>query len=197
MSGAGSSSCDGRSAIKSKYSPGSYSSSGGGLFGMLGGACSAWARSSMGGVSMNDTGSLGASTLGVMSSMGRCSAATFSITGPRSVRVYIPIPMYSCVLRINYTNFDIRILHTLMYQIDLCHTDRRINDFWCSPRVKYNITKLLYYYSNSPQQEPYFKFKKNRDDLIDQGRYLLIQICKICNGCDGSLLDNISATLEH
>ena len=29
---------------------------------MLGGACSAWARSSMGGVPMNDTGSLGAST---------------------------------------------------------------------------------------------------------------------------------------
>ena len=31
--------------------------------------------------------------------------------------------MYSCVLRINYTNLDIRILHTLMYQIDLCYTD--------------------------------------------------------------------------
>ena len=28
-----------------------------------------------------------------------------------------------CVLRINYTNLDIRILHTLMYQIDLCYTD--------------------------------------------------------------------------
>ena len=51
------------------------------------------------------------------------STATFSITGPRSVRVYVPIPMYSCVLRINYTNLDIRILHTLMYQIDLCYTD--------------------------------------------------------------------------
>ena len=34
--------------------------------------------------------------------------------------------MYSCVLRINYTNIDIRILHTLMYQIDLCYTDRNI-----------------------------------------------------------------------
>ena len=31
--------------------------------------------------------------------------------------------MYSCVLRINYTNLDIRILHTLMHQIDLCYTD--------------------------------------------------------------------------
>ena len=31
--------------------------------------------------------------------------------------------MYSCVLRINYTNLDIRILHTLMYQIDLRYTD--------------------------------------------------------------------------
>ena len=32
--------------------------------------------------------------------------------------------MYSCVLRINYTNLDIRILHTLMYLIDLCNTDK-------------------------------------------------------------------------
>ena len=31
--------------------------------------------------------------------------------------------MYSCVLRINYTNLDIRILHTFMHQIDLCYTD--------------------------------------------------------------------------
>ena len=37
--------------------------------------------------------------------------------------MYVPIPMYSCVLRINYTNLDIRILHILMYQIDLCYTD--------------------------------------------------------------------------
>ena len=37
--------------------------------------------------------------------------------------MYVPIPMYSCVLRINYTDLDIRILHTLMYQIDLCYTD--------------------------------------------------------------------------
>ena len=85
MSGAGSSSCDGRSAIKSKYSPGSYSSSNGRLFGMLGGACFAWARSEMGGTSMNDTGSLGASTLGVMSSMGRFSAANFALVGDLSM----------------------------------------------------------------------------------------------------------------
>ena len=50
------------------------------------------------------------------------------MSGPRSVRVYVPIPMYSCVLRINYTNLDIRILHTLMYQIDLCYTDSDICD---------------------------------------------------------------------
>ena len=49
--------------------------------------------------------------------------ATFLTTGPRSPQVYVPIPMYSCVLRINYTNLDIRILHTLMYQINLCYTD--------------------------------------------------------------------------
>ena len=52
------------------------------------------------------------------------STATFLTTGPRSVRVNVPIPVYSCVLRINYTNLDIRILHTLMYQIDLCYIDR-------------------------------------------------------------------------
>ena len=37
------------------------------------------------GVSMNDTGSLGASTLGVMSSMGRCSAANSSSVGELSM----------------------------------------------------------------------------------------------------------------
>ena len=39
----------------------------------------------------------------------------------------LPIPMYSCVLCINYTKLDIRILHTLMYQIDLCYTDKNIH----------------------------------------------------------------------
>ena len=54
---------------------------------MMGGACSAWARSSMGGVSMNDTGSLGASTLDVMSSMGRCSPAKSSSVGELSMHL--------------------------------------------------------------------------------------------------------------
>ena len=70
----------------------------------------------------------------------------------------------------------------------------RINEFWCSAPVQYNITKLLYYYSNFQQQEPNFKLQKNHDNLINQGRYLLIQICKICYGWDDSLLGNLSAT---
>ena len=73
----------------------------------------------------------------------------------------------------------------------------RINDFWCSAPEQYNITKLLYYYSNLQQQEPNFKFQKKYDNQIDQGRYLLIQICKICYGCVDSLLGNISATCGH
>ena len=44
--------------------------------------------------------------------------------------MYVPIPMYSCVLRINYTNSDICILHTLMYQIDLCYTDSECECEW-------------------------------------------------------------------
>ena len=63
--------------------------------------------------------------------------------------------------------------------------------------MKFNITKLLFYYSKFQQQEPNFKFHKNHGDLIDKGRYLRLQICKICYSCDGSLLGNISATLEH
>ena len=69
MSGADTSSWDGGSAIKPRNSPGSYSSSGGGMFDMLGGA------------SLNNTGPLGASTLDVMSSMGRFSAANSASAG--------------------------------------------------------------------------------------------------------------------
>ena len=52
---------------------------------MLGGTCSAWARSPLGGVSMNDIGSLGASTLGVMSLMSRFSGANSASVGELSM----------------------------------------------------------------------------------------------------------------
>ena len=52
---------------------------------MLGGVCSAWARSPLDRASMNDTGSLGARTLGVMSSMGRVSAANSASVGELSI----------------------------------------------------------------------------------------------------------------
>ena len=48
---------------------------------MLGGACSAWARSSMGGVSMNDTGSLGASTDAVLA----VEVDHYNTQGPRDL----------------------------------------------------------------------------------------------------------------
>ena len=42
-----------------------------------------------------------------------------------SVHLYVPILMYLYVIRINYINLDIRILHTLMYQVGLCYTDSK------------------------------------------------------------------------
>lgn len=37
--------------------------------------------------------------------------------------MYVPTLMYLYVVRINYTNLDIRIQHTLTYQTGLCHTN--------------------------------------------------------------------------
>ena len=68
---------------------------------------------------------------------------------------------------------------------------------WCSPQIRFNSSKLIYNQTNFPQQEPNFKFQKCHDDLIDKGRYLSIQICKICYCCDGSMQDNVSTTLGH
>ena len=61
---------------------------------------------------------------------------------------------YNTTLRINCTNLDIRILHTLMYQIDFCYTDNVLTmelDFknqksWLSETVeKYPGCQLIFY----------------------------------------------------
>ena len=93
------------------------------------------------------------------------STATFLTTGPGFTRVYVPIPMYSCVLRINYTNSDIRILHTLMYHIDLCYTDSECECEW----VKTECTQTAY-----KTQIKNLNVKKRRTNLqiLEYKKYL-------------------------